>query len=71
MPRRATARTAVDADIAPLSAIHLLAEHHLALHDVIDRRRVAVNLVESPLACLVRRDLTTAVQFAAGERLQG
>jgi hypothetical protein len=71
MPRRAAAKTAVDTDIAPLSANRLLAEHHLPLHDVIDRRRVTVNLAESPLAWLVRRDMITAVQFAAGERLRG
>ncbi|KAB7646577.1 hypothetical protein F3168_09035 [Polymorphobacter fuscus] len=32
---------------------------------------VTVNLAESPLAWLVRRNMVTAVQFEAGERLRG
>ncbi len=71
MPRRSAAKVAEGADIAPLADNRLLAERLLPLHDAIDRRRVTVNLAESPLAWLVRRDLIDAVQFAAGERLRG
>lgn len=71
MPRHSTAKATDSADIAPLAENRLLAEHDLPLHDAIDRRRVTVNLAESPLAWLVRRDMIDAVQFSAGERLRG
>lgn len=59
------------ADVAPLTANRLLAERRLAPGDAVDRTRVTVNLAESPLAWLVRRDMVTAIQFAASERLRG
>jgi hypothetical protein len=71
MPRRSFAKAVESADIAPLADNRLLAEQLLPLHDAVDRRRVTVNLAESPLAWLVRRDMISAVQFAAGERLRG
>jgi hypothetical protein len=71
MPRRSAAKVAVHAETAPLANNRLLADHVLPLHDAVDRRRVTINLAESPLAWLVRRDLISAVQFAAGERLRG
>ena len=71
MPRRAAHQTESTPDIAPLAANRLLAERRLPPQDVVDRHRVTVNLAESPLAWLVRRDMITALQFAAGERLRG
>jgi hypothetical protein len=71
MPRRSFAKAVESADIAPLADNRLLPEQLLPLHDAVDRRRVTVNLAESPLAWLVRRDMISAVQFAAGERLRG
>ena len=70
MPRRAAAAERAD-EIAPLSANRLLAQRRLAPADAVDRALVTVNLAESPLAWLVRRQMVTAVQFAAGERLRG
>lgn len=42
----------------------------LAPSDAVDRRVVAVNLMESPLAWLAARGHLTPVQVAAGERLR-
>lgn len=70
MPRRATAKP-VAGDVPPLAANRLLAERRLSASDAIDRLNVTVNLAESPLAWLVRRDMITAVQFTASERLRG
>jgi len=42
----------------------------LSPSDAVDRRVVAVNMVESPLGWLARRGHLTAVQVAAGERLR-
>ena len=74
MPRRSRAATAavLPADeVAPLAANRILAQRRLAPADAIDRQLVTVNLAESPLAWLVRRNLVSAVQFAASERLRG
>jgi len=54
----------------PDSKNRLLATRILATSDAIDRRNVTVNLAESPLAWLVRRDMVTAAQFTASERLR-
>jgi hypothetical protein len=70
MPRRPVVALAAE-DIAPLTANRLLAQRRLMPHEAIDRHVVTVNLAESPLAWLVRRDMVTATQFAAGERLRG
>jgi len=73
MPRRSRAAVAavLPADeVAPLAANRLLAQRRLAPADAIDRQLVTVNLAESPLAWLVRRNLVSPVQFAAGERLR-
>ncbi len=68
----AARRARQNADVvAPASVNRLMAECGLAPGDVIDRRVVAVNLAESPLAWLVRRGLVTPRQFAASERLRG
>lgn len=56
--------------IAPASPNRLMAQRRLAPSEVVDRRLVAVNLAESPLAWLARRGLVTPRQFAAGERLR-
>lgn len=58
------------ADIAPEPRNRLLATRDLAATDAVDRRRVTVNLAESPLAWLATRGLVTPLQFAAGERLR-
>jgi len=57
-------------DVAPDARNRLLATRILAPADAIDRRHVTVNLAESPLAWLVRRDMVSPVQFEAGERLR-
>jgi len=67
---KARARDQRDADIMPESRNRLLANRMLSPADAIDRRQVTVNLAESPLAWLVRRDMVTAAQFEAGERLR-
>lgn len=64
------ARPVTNPDIAPEPANRLLATRRLAPTDAVDRRTVTVNLAESPLAWLVRRNMVTARQFAAGERLR-
>jgi hypothetical protein len=71
MPRRAAPKAEATPDIVPLAANRLLVERRLPPQDAVDRVRVTVNLAESPLAWLVRRDMISAVQFAAGERLRG
>ncbi len=58
------------ADIEPLALNRLLGTRSLAPADAIDRRNVTVNLAESPLAWLVRREMITPAQFEAGERLR-
>jgi hypothetical protein len=58
-------------DVEPLSHNRLLATRDLSPSDAIDRRRVTVNLAESPLAWLVRRGMVTQAQFIASERLRG
>lgn len=62
---------AISDDITPLTANRLLEKRRLAPMDAIDRQVVTVNLAESPLAWLVRRDMVTAIQFEASERLRG
>jgi hypothetical protein len=57
-------------DIAPEPRNRLLATRILAPSDAIDRRHVTVNLAESPLAWLVRRDMVSHTQFEASERLR-
>jgi hypothetical protein len=56
--------------VEPLSANRLLGQRRLSPADAVDRCLVTVNLAESPLAWLVRRNLVTRVQFVAGERLR-
>lgn len=58
------------ADVPPEPRNRLLARRALLPGDVVDRRVVTVNLAESPLAWLVRRNLVSAAQFEAGERLR-
>ena len=60
---------AVD-DIAAEPMNRLLATRTLSPSDAIDRRVVTVNLAESPLAWLARRNLVTRQQFVASERLR-
>ncbi|MBC7521459.1 MAG: hypothetical protein H7268_10265 [Sandarakinorhabdus sp.] len=48
----------------------LLATRTLSPADAIDRRTVTVNLAESPLAWLARRNLVSRQQFIASERLR-
>jgi hypothetical protein len=55
---------------APPGLNRLMGRSQLAATDVVDRKEVAVNLAESPLAWLVRRGLLEPHQFAAGERLR-
>jgi hypothetical protein len=57
--------------VAPPTANRLLAQRRLAPGDAVDRTLVTVNLAESPLAWLVRRNMVTPVQFSASERLRG
>ncbi len=57
-------------DIAPEPMNRLLATRTLSPSDAIDRRRVTVNLAESPLAWLVRRGMVSLSQFEASERLR-
>ena len=67
-----TKRTAQMLDVvAPPSQNRLISTRRLAPSAIIDRRVVAVNLAESPLAWLTRRGMVTARQFEAGERLRG
>ncbi len=68
--RKAAAKPAAPGDLPPLTRNRLLATRHLAAADAVDRRRVTVNLAESPLAWLVRRGHVSAEQFEAGERLR-
>lgn len=70
MKARPVTNRAPTPDIAPEPANRLLATRRLAPTDAVDRRTVTVNLAESPLAWLVRRNMVTARQFAAGERLR-
>lgn len=56
--------------ILPDPQNRLLATRILSPSDAVDRRNVTVNLAESPLAWLVRRDMVSAMQFAASERLR-
>ncbi len=56
---------------APPSSNRLMDVCHLSPADAVDRRQVAVNRAESPLAWLVRRGLVTPSQFAASEALRG
>jgi hypothetical protein len=59
-----------EAYVEPETSNRLLASRTLSPSDAIDRRQVTVNLAESPLAWLVRRDMVSGVQFEAGERLR-
>ncbi len=61
---------AKDLEIEPATMNRLLAKRTLAPGDAVDRREVTVNLAESPLAWLARRDMVTAAQFRASERLR-
>ncbi len=58
------------ADVAPEPRNRILGKRLLSPADAIDRRCVTVNLAESPLAWLVRRDMVSLLQFEAGERLR-
>jgi hypothetical protein len=60
----------VTADVPPEPRNRLLARRTLPPGDAIDRRVVTVNLAESPLAWLARRNLVSAAQFEASERLR-
>ena len=55
---------------APAGPNRLMTQRRLSPADAVDRRDVAVNLAESPLAWLARRGLLVARQFEAGERLR-
>ncbi|WP_439532309.1 DUF6456 domain-containing protein [Polymorphobacter sp.] len=68
MKARIQARTSDD--VMPEARNRLLASRLLTPSEAIDRRRVTVNLAESPLAWLVRRDMVSRAQFEAGERLR-
>jgi len=57
-------------DVAPEAMNRLLAKRRLAPGDAIDRALVTVNLAESPLAWLARRNMVDPRQFAASERLR-
>lgn len=63
-------KTIATADIAPEPMNRLLDTRQLSPSDAIDRRRVTVNLAESPLAWLARRNLVSRQQFIASERLR-
>lgn len=65
-PKAAPSQT----DIAPEPRNRHLARRTLSPSEAIDRRTVTVNLAESPLAWLVRRNMVTAAQFEASERLR-
>ena len=70
MARRPT-KSVTPADIvAPPSPNRMMATRTLSAADAVDRRAVAVNLAETPLAWLGKRRLLTLVQLAAGERLR-
>ena len=66
-PRRATA---ADIEIIAPPGPNRLMSTRLVAGDAPGRRRVPVNLAESPLAWLTRRGMVTARQFDAGERLR-
>ena len=57
-------------EIAAEPMNRLLATRTLSPADAIDRRTVTVNLAESPLAWLARRNLVSRQQFVASERLR-
>jgi hypothetical protein len=57
-------------EITPEPRNRLLATRILAPVDAVDRRRVTVNLAESPLAWLCRRGMVSPQQFIASERLR-
>ena len=61
---------ALNEDVLAEPMNRMLATRRLADRDVIDRRVVTVNLAESPLAWLARRQLVTPQQFEASERLR-
>lgn len=62
---------ALNEDVLAEPMNRMLGTRTLAARDVIDRRMVTVNLAESPLAWLARRQLVTPQQFEASERLRG
>lgn len=69
--RNSRRSVAVTVDVtAPASANRLMSTRRLTPRDVVDRRQVPVNLAESPLAWLAKRQLLSLVQMAAGERLR-
>lgn len=59
-----------EGDVAPEPMNRMLGTRRLHDSDVIDRQVVTVNLAESPLAWLARRQLVTRQQFEASERLR-
>jgi hypothetical protein len=67
---KAKSQSIFDADVVPEPRNRLLVSRTLSPSDAIDRRRVTVNLAESPLAWLVRRGMVSPVQFEASERLR-
>ena len=71
MPAARRKAQSMAADVtAPPSPNRLMDIRHLSPSDAVDRRQVAVNRAESPLAWLVRRGLVNASQFAASEALR-
>jgi hypothetical protein len=60
-----------ETEVSPEPRNRLLATRTLSPGDAVDRRLVTVNLAESPLAWLVRRNMVSARQFEASERLRG
>ncbi len=67
---KASQRSAPLDDVPPEPRNRLLATRQLAPADAVDRRKVTVNLAESPLAWLVRRGMVSRQQFEASERLR-